>query len=87
VTAGAESVGQSFALLASLAPDAVHRGHLGIYIDAFEWVELPNTLGVSQLPTEACSDLAAAAPVAGSGARLCPQPGGKGCLHDLLVGQ
>ncbi len=26
----------------------MHRWYLGIYIDAFEWVELPNTLGMSQ---------------------------------------
>jgi deoxyribodipyrimidine photolyase-related protein len=38
----------NFALLAGLAPAAVHRWYLGIYIDAFEWVELPNTLGMSQ---------------------------------------
>ncbi len=38
----------NFALLAGLAPDAVHRWYLGVYIDAFEWVELPNTLGMSQ---------------------------------------
>lgn len=38
----------NFALLAGLAPQAVHRWYLGIYIDAFEWVELPNTLGMSQ---------------------------------------
>lgn len=38
----------NFALLAGLAPDQVHRWYLGIYIDAFEWVELPNTLGMSQ---------------------------------------
>lgn len=38
----------NFALLAGLHPMAVHRWYLGIYIDAFEWVELPNTLGMSQ---------------------------------------
>lgn len=38
----------NFALLAGLDPAAVHRWYLGIYIDAFEWVELPNTLGMSQ---------------------------------------
>lgn len=38
----------NFALLAGLDPDALHRWYLGIYIDAFEWVELPNTLGMSQ---------------------------------------
>lgn len=38
----------NFALLAGLAPAEVHAWYLGIYIDAFEWVELPNTLGMSQ---------------------------------------
>ncbi len=38
----------NFALLAGLDPKAVHEWYLGIYIDAFEWVELPNTLGMSQ---------------------------------------
>ena len=38
----------NFALLAGLDPQAVHRWYLGIYIDAFEWVEAPNTLGMSQ---------------------------------------
>ncbi|MEB0075971.1 cryptochrome/photolyase family protein [Pseudomonas sp. CCI3.2] len=38
----------NFALLAGLDPQEVHRWYLGVYIDAFEWVELPNTLGMSQ---------------------------------------
>lgn len=38
----------NFALLSGLDPQAVHRWYLGVYIDAFEWVELPNTLGMSQ---------------------------------------
>jgi deoxyribodipyrimidine photolyase-related protein len=38
----------NFALLAGLAPKAVHQWYLGVYIDAFEWVEMPNTLGMSQ---------------------------------------
>lgn len=38
----------NFALLAGLSPQALHQWYLGIYIDAFEWVELPNTLGMSQ---------------------------------------
>lgn len=38
----------NFALLAGLDPGEVHRWYLGIYVDAFEWVELPNTLGMSQ---------------------------------------
>lgn len=38
----------NFALLAGLDPHAVHEWYLGVYIDAFEWVEMPNTLGMSQ---------------------------------------
>lgn len=38
----------NFALLAGIAPLEVHRWYLGVYIDAFEWVEAPNTLGMSQ---------------------------------------
>ncbi len=38
----------NFSLLAGLDPVAVHQWYLGVYIDAFEWVELPNTLGMSQ---------------------------------------
>ena len=38
----------NFALLAGLDPQQVHLWYLGVYIDAFEWVEMPNTLGMSQ---------------------------------------
>ena len=38
----------NFSLLAGLDPAQVHRWYLGVYIDAFEWVELPNTVGMSQ---------------------------------------
>ncbi|TSE35415.1 cryptochrome/photolyase family protein [Tepidimonas charontis] len=38
----------NFALLAGCNPAEVHRWYLGVYIDAFEWVEAPNTLGMSQ---------------------------------------
>jgi deoxyribodipyrimidine photolyase-related protein len=38
----------NFALLARLDPVELHHWYLGIYIDAFEWVEAPNTLGMSQ---------------------------------------
>jgi deoxyribodipyrimidine photolyase-related protein len=38
----------NFALLAGLNPTELHHWYLGIYIDAFEWVEAPNTLGMSQ---------------------------------------
>ena len=38
----------NFALLAGLNPKELHQWYLGVYIDAFEWVELPNTVGMSQ---------------------------------------
>ncbi|MCX7286154.1 MAG: cryptochrome/photolyase family protein [Rhodobacterales bacterium] len=38
----------NFALLAGVDPARVHDWYLSVYIDAFEWVEAPNTLGMSQ---------------------------------------
>lgn len=38
----------NFALLAGVDPDEVDAWYLGIYIDAFEWVEITNTRGMSQ---------------------------------------
>lgn len=38
----------NFALLAGVDPGRVHEWYLAVYIDAFEWVEAPNTLGMSQ---------------------------------------
>ena len=38
----------NFSLLAGLNPKELHHWYLGVYIDAFEWVELPNTVGMSQ---------------------------------------
>ncbi len=38
----------NFALLAGIDPQAVHDWYLRVYIDAFEWVEAPNVIGMSQ---------------------------------------
>lgn len=38
----------NFALLAGTDPAFVHEWYLSVYIDALEWVEAPNTLGMSQ---------------------------------------
>jgi deoxyribodipyrimidine photolyase-related protein len=38
----------NFALLTGIHPDETDRWYLGIYIDAFEWVEITNTRGMSQ---------------------------------------
>ena len=37
-----------FLLLLGVDPREVHRWYLAVYVDAVEWVELPNTLGMSQ---------------------------------------
>ncbi len=37
-----------YALLLGVEPKQVHQWYLGVYVDAVEWVELPNTLGMSQ---------------------------------------
>ncbi len=38
----------NFALLAGVDPGQVHDWYLAVYADAFEWVEAPNTVGMSQ---------------------------------------
>ena len=37
-----------FTLLLGVKPQSVHEWYLAVYVDAVEWVELPNTLGMSQ---------------------------------------
>jgi deoxyribodipyrimidine photolyase-related protein len=37
----------NFALLAGLNPKKVHEWYLAVYADAFEWVEVPNTIGMA----------------------------------------
>jgi len=37
-----------YALLLGVEPQQVHGWYLAVYVDAVEWVELPNTLGMSQ---------------------------------------
>lgn len=37
-----------FALMLGVEPQQVHAWYLAVYVDAVEWVELPNTLGMSQ---------------------------------------
>lgn len=54
----------NFALIAGIDPHAVHEWYLEVYADAYEWVELPNTLGMSQF---ADGGLLASKPYASSG--------------------
>ena len=37
-----------FSLLLGVHPKQIHEWYLAVYVDAVEWVELPNTLGMSQ---------------------------------------
>ena len=37
-----------YGLLLGVEPQQVHSWYLAVYVDAVEWVELPNTLGMSQ---------------------------------------
>ena len=37
----------NFALLAGIDPKKVHEWYLAVYVDAVEWVELPNTVGMA----------------------------------------
>ncbi|MGD9058781.1 MAG: hypothetical protein PVF38_21745, partial [Desulfobacterales bacterium] len=38
----------NFALLSGVHPDQVEEWYLGVYIDAIQWVEMPNTRAMSQ---------------------------------------
>lgn len=38
----------NFALLAGIDPHDVHEWYLAVYADAYEWVEAPNVIGMSQ---------------------------------------
>jgi len=57
----------NFALLLGVQPREVCEWHLAVYADAFEWVELPNILGMSQY---ADGGLLASKPYAASGAYI-----------------
>jgi deoxyribodipyrimidine photolyase-related protein len=71
----------NFALLAGISPQALHEWYLAVYADAYEWVELPNTIGMSQF---ADGGLLASKPYAASGAYInrmsdyCA-----GCAYDV----
>lgn len=57
----------NFALLAGIDPHALHEWYLAVYADAFEWVEAPNTVGMSQF---ADGGLLGSKPYAASGAYI-----------------
>ena len=69
----------NFALLAGCDPDEVDAWYLGIYVDAFEWVEMPNTRGMSQF---ADGGIVGSKPYSGSAAYVNRQSDHcKGCHY------
>ena len=69
-----------FALMYGAQPQQVHAWYLAVYVDAVEWVELPNTLGMSQY---ADGGLMASKPYVATGKyiqRMSPHC--QGCRYD-----
>lgn len=71
----------NFALLAGIDPYEVHEWYLAVYADAYEWVELPNTLGMSLFGD---GGLLASKPYAASGNYINKMSDYcKGCAYDV----
>ena len=71
----------NFAMLVGVNPREVHEWYLMVYADAFEWVELPNTLGMSQF---ADGGMLASKPYAGGGNYINKMSDYcKGCRYDV----
>ncbi|KQM80450.1 cryptochrome/photolyase family protein [Xylophilus sp. Leaf220] len=70
-----------YAMLLGVDPRQVHAWYLSVYVDAVEWVELPNTLGMSQY---ADGGLMGSKPYAASGRYIQKMAAGycKGCRFD-----
>jgi deoxyribodipyrimidine photolyase-related protein len=71
----------NFALLAGVDPAEVHEWYLAVYWDAIEWVEAPNTVGMSQF---ADGGVVGSKPYVSSGAyidRMSDYCGG--CAYDV----
>ena len=69
-----------YALLLGVDPQRVHGWYLSVYVDAVEWVELPNTLGMSQY---ADGGVMASKPYVASGKYLQRMGNHcKGCRYD-----
>jgi deoxyribodipyrimidine photolyase-related protein len=70
-------------LLAGIDPDQLDQWYLGIYIDAIEWVELPNTRGMSQF---ADGGLVGTKPYAAGGNYINKMSDYcKGCHYDVSL--
>lgn len=65
-----------YAMLLAVEPREVHAWYLAVYVDAVEWVELPNTLGMSQY---ADAGVMASKPYIASGRYIERMSGGSLC--------
>lgn len=75
----------NFALLTGIDPRQVHEWYLAAYADAYEWVEAPNTIGMSQF---ADGGLLASKPYAASGAYINRMSDHcKCCVYDVKAKQ
>jgi len=73
----------NFALLAGVDPGAVHAWYLAVYADAFEWVEAPNTIGMSQF---ADGGVLGSKPYVSSGAYIARMSDYcRGCAYDVTA--
>ncbi len=71
----------NFAMLAGIDPHELHEWYLSVYADAYEWVELPNTVGMSQF---ADGGVLASKPYAASGAYINRMSNYcSGCRYDV----
>ena len=69
-----------YCLLLGVKPQAVHEWYLSVYVDAVEWVELPNTVGMSQFGD---GGLMASKPYVASGKYIQRMSNHcKGCRYD-----